>query len=127
MNTADSKSTPCTAASTLIFACSGAVDVGQIADQAARALSRDGAGKMFCLAGIGGRVPVILETTEAADRILAIDGCPISCVAHCLEEAGFGEFHHLQLADLGLQKGMSPLTDERLGQVCAAANEALAS
>lgn len=30
----------------LIFACSGAADVGAIADQAARKLTKDGAGKM---------------------------------------------------------------------------------
>ena len=40
----------------MIFACSGAADVGAVADQAARKMTRDGTGKMFCLAGIGGRV-----------------------------------------------------------------------
>ncbi len=44
----------CSSATKLIFACSGAADVGAIADQAARKLTRDGVGKMFCLAGIGG-------------------------------------------------------------------------
>ena len=50
----------------LIFACSGAADVGAVADQAARKLNRDGAGRMFCLAGIGGRVSGIMETTASA-------------------------------------------------------------
>jgi uncharacterized metal-binding protein len=66
----------CNAAPTLIFACSGAADVGAIADQAARQLTREGRGKMFCLAGIGGRVSGILASTESAAQILAIDGCP---------------------------------------------------
>jgi uncharacterized metal-binding protein len=35
-----SNSCACNAAPTLIFACSGAADVGAIADQAARQLSR---------------------------------------------------------------------------------------
>ena len=43
----------CGSAPKLIFACSGAADVGAIADQAARKLTKDGAGKMYCLAGIG--------------------------------------------------------------------------
>jgi uncharacterized metal-binding protein len=34
--------------------------VGAIADQAGRKLTRVGAGKMFCLAGIGGRVSGIM-------------------------------------------------------------------
>ncbi|MBT4482837.1 MAG: zinc-binding protein, partial [Candidatus Latescibacteria bacterium] len=40
-------------APTLIFPCSGAADVGEISDQIARKLTRDGIGKMFCLAGVG--------------------------------------------------------------------------
>ena len=43
-----------------------AADVGKIADLAARELTADGAGKMFCLAGIGGRVSGIMATTAAA-------------------------------------------------------------
>ncbi len=106
----------CSGAPKLIFACSGAADVGAIADQAARNLTRDGAGKMFCLAGVGGRVSGIMKTTESAEAILAIDGCPLNCVKNCLEQAGFTTFEHLQLADLGMEKGKSPMTDERLAQ-----------
>ena len=47
----------CSAGPKLIFSCSGAADVGELADQTARKLTRNGDGKMFCLAGIGGRVP----------------------------------------------------------------------
>ena len=54
----------CSAAPKLIFACSGAADVGAIADQAARKLTREGKGKMFCLAGIGGRVSGIMKSTR---------------------------------------------------------------
>jgi uncharacterized metal-binding protein len=85
----------CGSAPRLIFACSGAADVGHIADQAARKLSAEGAGKMYCLAGVGGRVSGIMATTEAAAAILAIDGCPLDCARRTLEEAGFREFEHL--------------------------------
>ena len=43
----------CTGASTLIFPCSGGSDVGALSDLAARQMTRDGTGKMYCLAGIG--------------------------------------------------------------------------
>jgi uncharacterized metal-binding protein len=115
----------CSVAPKLIFACSGAADVGAIADQAARKLTREGAGKMFCLAGIGGRVSGILKTTEAAAKVLAIDGCPLSCAKLCLEEAGFTDFDHVQLADLQLEKGASPVTDGNVAKVCGAALESL--
>ena len=113
----------CSAAPTLIFACSGAADVGAIADQAARKMTRDGNGKMFCLAGVGGRVSGIMKTTGAAEKILAIDGCRLNCVKNCLEQAGFKEFKHLQVADLGLEKGKSPMSEEAVVKVAAAGAE----
>lgn len=94
----------CSGGPKLIFACSGAADVGEIADKAARQLTKEGIGRMFCTTGIGGRISGIMKTTESADKILAIDGCPLNCVKNSLEQAGFNEFEHLQLADLGLER-----------------------
>ncbi len=117
----DNKENVCSAAPTLIFACSGAADVGAIADRAARKLTAEGAGKMYCLAGIGGRVQGILKTTEEAEKILAIDGCPLDCTKLSLEEVGFAEFEHIKVTDLGLEKGKSPATDENIDTVVQAA------
>jgi len=107
----------CGSAPKLIFSCSGAADVGQITDLAARRLMAEGAGKMFCLAGIGGRVSGIMATTEAARAILAIDGCPLDCARKTLEQAGFTRFEHLRLSDVGMEKGQSPATEERITHV----------
>ncbi|MEK7995130.1 MAG: putative zinc-binding protein, partial [Planctomycetota bacterium] len=47
----DSRSSnECSGGPKLIFACSGAADVGEIADRAARRMTRNGSGSMFCLA-----------------------------------------------------------------------------
>jgi uncharacterized metal-binding protein len=113
----ENKSACCSGAPKLIFACSGAADVGKIADLAARKLTAEGAGKMFCLAGIGGRVGGIMETTRAAAAILAIDGCPLDCAKKTLENAGFTDFEFIQLSDLGMDKGKSPATDESVAKV----------
>ncbi|MEI6808578.1 MAG: putative zinc-binding protein [bacterium] len=110
----------------LIFACSGAADVGAVADQAARKLTKDGAGRMFCLAGIGGRVSGIMATTESAAKILAIDGCPLNCVKSSLDHAGFKTYEHLQLADLGMEKGKTPLTPEVIAKAAMAGAAKLA-
>jgi uncharacterized metal-binding protein len=80
---------------------------------------------MYCLAGIGGHVAPILETTRAAAKILAIDGCAQDCARKTLEQAGFAGFQHLQLADLGLTKGKSPVTPERVDLVACKATELL--
>jgi uncharacterized metal-binding protein len=117
----------CGGAPRLIFACSGAADVGEIADKAARKLTRDGAGRMFCTAGLGGRISGILKTTEAAEGVLAIDGCSLNCVKSSLEQAGFTAFKHLQLADLGLEKGKSPATEESVNRVATRAAEMICS
>jgi uncharacterized metal-binding protein len=112
-----SDSCACSAGPKLIFSCSGAADVGALADQAARKLTREGAGKMFCLAGIGGRVSGILKSTEAASSILAIDGCALDCTKKSLEEAGLKQFNHLRLADLGFEKGKTEVDAETLTKV----------
>ncbi len=123
----DSTENLCTAAPALIFACSGAADVGAIADKAARKLTAEGKGKMYCLAGIGGRVKGIMETTRGASKIVAIDGCPLDCTKLSLEEAGFNEFEHIKVTDLDMEKGKSPATDENVSTVVNAALERLGS
>jgi uncharacterized metal-binding protein len=120
-------STECSGGPKFIFACSGAADVGEIADRAARKLTQDGVGKMFCLAGIGGGIRGIIERTEAASRILAIDGCELDCVKNCLHHAGFEGFKHLRITDLGLQKGQAPVTEENIVKVVAKGTEVVAS
>lgn len=109
----------CNSDEKLIFACSGAADVGAIADRAARRLSKEAEGKMFCLVGIGGRVPPIMERTAEASDILAIDGCAAACARNCLEQAGFKKFKHLLVELEGFRKGHSPASDEAIGKIAA--------
>ena len=94
----------------ILFACSGCADVGELADQAARQLTRDGAGRMACLAGISGRISGIVKSAEAASVILAIDGCALDCTRKTLEIAGLPRVNHLRLSDLGFQKGATEVT-----------------
>jgi uncharacterized metal-binding protein len=101
----------------LIFACSGASDLGRISDLGARTLTKEGVGKMYCLAGIGGRVSGIIENTKSASRIVAIDGCDQDCAKKCLELAGFNEVVHLRLQDLGWEKGKTPVTKKTVSLV----------
>ena len=101
----------------LIFACSGGADVGHLSDAAARKMMADGCGKMFCLAGIGGRVPGIVKTTEDADAILAIDGCPVDCAKKTLELAGFRDFKHFQVTAVGFEKGKTVVNDSSVSKV----------
>ena len=125
-DTSNTQAGCCSAAPKLIFACSGAADVGHISDLSARKLTAEGAGKMFCLAGVGGRVSGIMASTQAAQSILAIDGCPLDCARKTLEEAGFTDFEHVRLTDLGMEKGKTPATDEAVAKVVGRAKARLA-
>ena len=107
----------CATAPKLIFPCSGAADVGEIADRAARMLTKEGAGKMYCLAGVGGHIEDMLLNVQAAGKILAIDGCPKDCALKVLAHAGFTDVAHLRVTDQGFKKGSSPATEERITEV----------
>lgn len=109
-----------------VFACSGAADVGEIADRAARKLARDGAGRMFCIAGLGGDVGPMIDTTRQAAAVLAIDGCGTDCVKKTLQRHGFGDCLHVRVTDLGFEKGKSPAADGSIGKVASAGAEKLA-
>ena len=110
----------CSGGTKLIFACAGAADVGAVADRAARKLTKEGAGRMFCTAGLGGRVSGILKTTEAADCLVALDGCGLDCVRLSLENAGFKECVHVRVTDLGFEKGQTEVNDDAVAKVAEA-------
>ena len=113
----DSGSCSCKGGPKLIFACSGAADVGRLSDLAARTMTKEGVGSMFCLAGVGGRVSGIMESTKAASKILAVDGCDLDCTKHCLEHAGFTGFEHVRLGDLGFEKGATKVCEQSVRKV----------
>ncbi len=83
----------------LIFSCAGSSNVGQIANQAAIKLAQDGVGRYFCLAGIGGHVSGMIESTKAGKMLIAIDGCPVACAKKTLEHAGFQIQEHVQTTE----------------------------
>ncbi|MFA0822856.1 MAG: putative zinc-binding protein [Methanomethylovorans sp.] len=94
----------CEAANIGLYACSGASNVGQLANRLAIELTKNGKGRMMCTAGIGGRIPGIMKSTEGTDVIIAIDGCSLNCTRRSLELAGFTVNTHVVLTELGVAK-----------------------
>jgi len=109
----------------LVFVCSGAADVGELTDCAARKLRAEGLAAMSCLASIGGRDEDITFNAQIADHVLLIDGCPKACARRTFEHAGLRYFRHFDLSELGLFKGRSPVTEERIETVVQAAAKRL--
>jgi len=88
----------------LIFPCSGASNVGQIANQAAVQLTEEGVGNMFCLAGIGAHLDGMIEGAKTAKRIVAIDGCSTECATKTLKHAGISVTHNINVISEGIAK-----------------------
>lgn len=100
-----------------IFSCSGSADVGGIGDAATRKISAEGVARMYCLAGIGARVEQIVANTELAESLISIDGCENDCSRKVLQAAGFQPALHIRITDLGMAKGNTPPTPERVQNV----------
>jgi uncharacterized metal-binding protein len=109
----------------MVFTCSGAADVGGISDITSRQLSREKIASMCCTAAIAARIPEIMEKTSGAEKILAIDGCSKNCTKIILEKEGFHLCQHLQLENMGMEKGKSPATEDRINTEIQAARAAL--
>jgi uncharacterized metal-binding protein len=105
----------------LVFSCSGAADVGEIADRAARRLDAEGLAGMSCMAGIGGHVTGLIESAKGASSCIVIDGCPLDSGRRAFDEAGVPEFSHVRVTDLGIVKGAASVDDSTIARVFEAA------
>ena len=94
-----------------VFACSGAADLGGIADLVARKLHREGVRQMKCLAFIGGGIQDMIDSVIDSN-MLVIDGCPLDCGKLTMEKNGINDYCHLRLTDLGYVKGQTPATGQ---------------
>lgn len=112
----------------LIFACSGGSNVGQIVNEAAKKLTEEGLGRFFCLAGIGGDISGIIETTKGADEIMVLDGCSVACAKAMLDKLGAPIACYVDATDLGISKEPHfNITEEEIEKVCEAARSAVSA
>jgi uncharacterized metal-binding protein len=88
----------------MILPCSGGSNVGQTANQAAVELTREGFGKMYCLAGIGGALNSFVQSAKDVEEMIVIDGCDIACGRACLEKAGIPVKKHVIVTQLDIKK-----------------------
>lgn len=88
----------------MILTCSGASNVGQLANQAAIELTQEGFVKMFCLAGVGGHLGGFVQSAKDVPQMVAIDGCEIACAKAILEHAEVPLKGYFVLTALGIEK-----------------------
>lgn len=97
----------------LIYSCSGCSNVAQLANSIAVEMSHRGLVEMSCIAGVGGGVKSLVKKAQSDRKIIALDGCALHCVKHCLENQGVQAHQHLTLneLDMGLKKRNGSLYD----------------
>ena len=119
----------CGRGNVLLLACSGGSNVGQISNDAVKALDQLGQGSFFCLIGIGAQLPSFLEGAGQEDKVLvAIDGCGVGCAKRALQNAGLKADIYKVVTELGIEKGHHfDYTGEEVGLVAQAVADALAA
>lgn len=89
----------------LLYSCSGASNVGQIANSAAIKLSDMEKGALTCAIALGADKSGFIESARAADRNIVIDGCAVACVKNIFERHGISNFEHHIVTAMGINKG----------------------
>lgn len=112
----------CAQKKTLVFACSGGSNVGQLSNEAAKRLDSEGVGSFFCMAGIGAGLPGMVAKAKDADATIVIDGCDVACTKAAFEREGVPISTYVVITDLGIEKGHHfNLTEPQIQAVCAKA------
>ncbi|HUS92842.1 MAG TPA: putative zinc-binding protein [Phycisphaerae bacterium] len=102
----------------LLFACSGAANVAEAADQACRQLMYDGHGSMFCLAGLGAGVEPMVQAARDADLNVVVDGCDVACGKKTFDNLGIRNYIQIKVTDLDIEKAKGvPATEEQVAVV----------
>ncbi len=89
---------------TIILACAGGSNVGQLSNQAAVELTQEGFGKIFYFAGVGGHLSGFVQSARDVPQMVDIDGCFVGCVKAILEHAEVPLKQYLVLTELGIEK-----------------------
>lgn len=111
---------------TMILACSGRSNLGQLSNRAAIELTDEGFGKMFCLAGIGGHISGFVQSAKDVPNIVVIDGCSMGCAKAILEHVEIPVRNYLVLDKLGIEKNNnSNLSKDDIRKVKSAVKETL--
>ena len=110
----------------LLYSCSGAANVAEVADLAARRLMAEGEGMMWCLAAVGANIEVLVDKARGADLSLVLDGCPMDCAKKILDNAGIENAVQIKVTDLGIEKSKGVrATEEQVERVVLRAKEVL--
>ena len=108
----------------LVYSCSGCSSAAQMANSLAIRLDRDEHAEMSCIAGVGGGVKSLVRVAQSGRPIIALDGCSLACVKHCLANHAVAAEKHFILSEFGVTKKKKHLFSD--GEITAVYNVVLA-
>lgn len=118
----------CSGSSKMVLACSGASNVGQLTNEAAKRLDIEKAARFYCLAGPGGDVDAMVNTVKDADKVLVVDGCPVACGKLIAEKSGIEDYDYVLVTELGIEKNRDfALPESDIEKVVSACNAKLSA
>jgi len=83
----------------MVVSCSGASNLGQIANNTAVKMQESTVVQMTCLAALGARVNAYIKSVQEAGMVV-IDGCPVACGKRTLEQNGISSFEYFDISKL---------------------------
>jgi len=108
----ETKACCCGAKNDLIFACSGASNVGQLANGVAQQLAKNGEGSMSCIAAIGAHLDGFVVSARDCDQLIVLDGCERNCALLTFQQVEVKPHVHLTFTDQGFEKKHGEGTSE---------------
>jgi len=111
----------------LVYACSGGSNVGQLSNEAAKALDSSGEASMGCLAGLGGHISGMVESAKSGVPVLIIDGCLVACGKKTADHLGLKNYGYVEITGLGIKKehNVSKTPPNQVDEVVKAARKEL--
>ena len=106
---------------TMILACLGGSNVGQLSNQAAVELTQEGFGKLSCLAGVGAHLSGFVQSARDIPDWWSIDGCEVGCAKGVLEQAEVPLRAYLVITALDIDNQDMNLKREEIDRVKEAA------
>jgi uncharacterized metal-binding protein len=94
----------CKGGITLVYACSGGSNVGQITNEIAKELTTEGVAKMTCGIALGANLSGFIASAQSADKNIVIDGCPVGCLRKVFENHKITNMDYYIITEMGIEK-----------------------
>ena len=110
----EKKKCSCSSSDVRVVACSGACNVGQIANQAAVDLSKEDVAGFFCLAAVAAHIEAMVKSAREAGMMISIDGCPVQCAAKTLQHLEIEPAIQIIVTEMGIEKTQDLSIDQEI-------------